>query len=292
MSVTYTPNINLGLQLDKTEYLDWDTITENWQKIDAASGGGTSHEVYPETLCFLPNSAALNPDILDINDADWQPCGKACSINWSSGSGGTGNFNVNPPVKALGVLVFAGAYVDALQETLGYPTDDGWILAHDPSIFAYPLDVSDYHYGIKVYTKMLDAGIQSVGFKTFKSEGGRTWAEQTSCALFCFYNASSITLSEDTLIEDEYNPPLSTGNQRVYLLFQNSISGMSWEVLNYNAGGEEMTNFTQSNGNGVLYGWQDYLPEYHQTPKFKYVGDGEHFPDANSAVGITIDVLW
>ena len=40
MSVTYTPNLGLGLQLDKTEYLNWDVITENWQKIDDASAGG------------------------------------------------------------------------------------------------------------------------------------------------------------------------------------------------------------------------------------------------------------
>lgn len=34
MAITYTPNLNLGMQLDKTDYVDWDVITQNWQKID------------------------------------------------------------------------------------------------------------------------------------------------------------------------------------------------------------------------------------------------------------------
>lgn len=34
MAITYTPNLNLGMQLDKTDYVNWDVITQNWQKID------------------------------------------------------------------------------------------------------------------------------------------------------------------------------------------------------------------------------------------------------------------
>lgn len=46
MSVTYTENIHLGLQLNKQDYVSWDTITENWRKIDAAVGNisGASFE--------------------------------------------------------------------------------------------------------------------------------------------------------------------------------------------------------------------------------------------------------
>lgn len=36
MGITYTDNLKLGLQLDKTDYVSWDTITANWRKIDAA----------------------------------------------------------------------------------------------------------------------------------------------------------------------------------------------------------------------------------------------------------------
>lgn len=39
MAITYTPNLNLGMQLDKTDYVNWDVITQNWQKIDEAVGG-------------------------------------------------------------------------------------------------------------------------------------------------------------------------------------------------------------------------------------------------------------
>lgn len=61
MSVTYTPNIKLGLQLDKTEYLDWDVIIENWRKIDAASGGGGSHESYPQKVTILTSFPDIAP---------------------------------------------------------------------------------------------------------------------------------------------------------------------------------------------------------------------------------------
>jgi hypothetical protein len=45
MAVTYTENLHLGMQLDKTDFFSMDVINENWQKIDAAvsgSGMGTA----------------------------------------------------------------------------------------------------------------------------------------------------------------------------------------------------------------------------------------------------------
>ena len=38
MALTYTPNINLAMQQDKHDKLNWDAITANWQKIDEAFG--------------------------------------------------------------------------------------------------------------------------------------------------------------------------------------------------------------------------------------------------------------
>lgn len=66
MSVTYTPNIGLGLQLDKTEYLDWDVITANWQKIDAAAaggGGGGINISIPEKIVYIPNRSPADVQI-------------------------------------------------------------------------------------------------------------------------------------------------------------------------------------------------------------------------------------
>ena len=41
--ITRTPNLRLGLQLNKKDYVSWDTITDNWEIIDrnARVGGGT-----------------------------------------------------------------------------------------------------------------------------------------------------------------------------------------------------------------------------------------------------------
>lgn len=36
MSVTYTENLQLGLQEDKSDTLNWDVLMDNWLKIDAA----------------------------------------------------------------------------------------------------------------------------------------------------------------------------------------------------------------------------------------------------------------
>lgn len=38
MAITYTPNLNLAMQENKSDNLNWDAITENWRKIDAAIG--------------------------------------------------------------------------------------------------------------------------------------------------------------------------------------------------------------------------------------------------------------
>lgn len=38
MATTYTNNLHLGLQEDKSDNFDWDVITDNWLKIDAALG--------------------------------------------------------------------------------------------------------------------------------------------------------------------------------------------------------------------------------------------------------------
>ena len=38
MAITYTDNLQLGLQLTKTDYVSWDTIQDNWRKIDEAVG--------------------------------------------------------------------------------------------------------------------------------------------------------------------------------------------------------------------------------------------------------------
>lgn len=64
MAVTRTQNLGLGLQLDKTDYLDWDEITNNWQKIDEAYNSGGSN---PDIAVMLPNEVPFDgtPEIID-----------------------------------------------------------------------------------------------------------------------------------------------------------------------------------------------------------------------------------
>lgn len=55
MAVTYTDNLHLGIQLDKTDYVNWDAITQNWQKIDEAVSGAV-----PQNISMLANGI---PDV-------------------------------------------------------------------------------------------------------------------------------------------------------------------------------------------------------------------------------------
>ena len=41
MGMSYTPNLHLGLQEDKKDYLNWDSITQNWKTLDNTSGSGS-----------------------------------------------------------------------------------------------------------------------------------------------------------------------------------------------------------------------------------------------------------
>lgn len=36
MAITYTENLQLGLQENKSDTLNWDVLMDNWMKIDAA----------------------------------------------------------------------------------------------------------------------------------------------------------------------------------------------------------------------------------------------------------------
>ena len=38
MAVTYTPNIGLGMQENKSDYLNWDVIVANWKILDRVIG--------------------------------------------------------------------------------------------------------------------------------------------------------------------------------------------------------------------------------------------------------------
>lgn len=59
MAVTYTDNLHLGMQLDKTDYVNWDAITQNWQKIDAAVSGA-----FPQNSVIITNGLPEStPDV-------------------------------------------------------------------------------------------------------------------------------------------------------------------------------------------------------------------------------------
>lgn len=49
MAVTYTPNIHLGLQENKQDFLYWDAIVENWKIIDREIGALKGNAIMIQT---------------------------------------------------------------------------------------------------------------------------------------------------------------------------------------------------------------------------------------------------
>ena len=72
MGITYTPNLHLGLQLNKTDYVNWDVITAKWETIDgispSTSGGALRNmrkklsqpTISGHTETFEPTAAMLS----------------------------------------------------------------------------------------------------------------------------------------------------------------------------------------------------------------------------------------
>lgn len=67
MAVTYTENLKLGLQKNKTDYVNWDVIQANWQKIDEAVGGsGIRAGDATIILGGISNSRAGHSETLEV----------------------------------------------------------------------------------------------------------------------------------------------------------------------------------------------------------------------------------
>lgn len=74
LATTYTDNLHLGMQLDKTDYFSMDVINENWQKIDAAvSGGGgiggtpaSAVPVVDGAMLFTIGNAEIDGETVDL----------------------------------------------------------------------------------------------------------------------------------------------------------------------------------------------------------------------------------
>lgn len=54
MGITYTPKLHLGKQLDKSDYLNWDVLTANWDKLDDAAFVGENSPLRVMPLLNAP----------------------------------------------------------------------------------------------------------------------------------------------------------------------------------------------------------------------------------------------
>lgn len=97
MAITYTQNLNLGMQLDKTDYVNWDVITQNWQKIDDTA--------------FTGELTVTNP-FFDINIAKGE-------LKFNQQSAHFGGYKISPTA----IFHYNGAWEWCITYRLKYITD-------------------------------------------------------------------------------------------------------------------------------------------------------------------------
>jgi hypothetical protein len=91
-------------------------------------------------------------------------------------------------------------------------------------------------------------------------------------------------------ISHEYEAPIATGNNRLYVITQNIWYGYAWSYSNYNtSSGDELEQYRNSLGHSWLNIWYDYHPEDAQSPTISH--DASR-PSENFAVALTVDILW
>lgn len=116
MAVTFTENLHLGMQKDKTDYLDWDAITDNWEKIDAAVSGGGGIGAAGSAVVRANGISVIAAGYAQRQTADFTEFGLAESsfndntgaITEDTGTGKLGTQNMIPiPTDATIVVVNA-----------------------------------------------------------------------------------------------------------------------------------------------------------------------------------------
>jgi hypothetical protein len=214
MSVTYTQNIELGLQLDKTEYLDWDVITENWRKIDAASGGGGGSTVLnPKRVTMLTSFYRSAPLLAAPETARFLPM-----TRWDFWQETDDNAKTTATLTATptaSCLLVAAVMHRGNTVSIG---GDGWTKVIDGKWTT----VGSYDQQITVWAKSVSAGTHSVTV-TQSSE------VRMSMKLIALYEAAGLTVVDDAVLASvPYTPVEKNGKRRLYVLSSiNAPSGSS-----------------------------------------------------------------
>lgn len=273
MGVIYTPNIDLGLQLDKTEYLDWDVITENWRKIDAASaGGGGSTVLNPKRVTMLTSFYRSAPLLAAPETARLVPVNR-----WNfwqetdDDAKTTATVTATPTASCL--LVAAVMHRDETVSISG----DGWTKVVDSQ--AANLDGS-YNQWITVWTKPVAAGSHSVTF-TQASE------VRMSLKLFALYQAASLKLIDNTVLASvPYTPAAKNGKRRLYLL--SSVNGVASSSASDYAITSTYSGIDLRSANENRFSaFYDYEPDVSAVPSFSFYSSGYY---ANSMNALVFDI--
>lgn len=264
MSVTYTENLQLGLQTDKNDYLDWDVITENWRKIDSAAsgkGGGI-----PVTTAYVQAQGVARAvvgtaQVVPLNKWNyWQ------ETNDDSKESAT--LTAKPTANCL--LVAAVMHRNENVTIDG----SGWTLVQK-SVEAVN-ETGDINQWISVWTKLAYAGTYEV---TVQQES----SVRMSLKVAALYGAVSLTAVENLAIpEKTYRPPEKTGKRRLYMISSISANSSAQTYTASDYGDLDLRSAFELR----FMLWYDYEPNIDNTPLFTYYTSYT----AKTANALTLDI--
>ena len=221
MAVTYTENLHLGMQLDKNDYLDWDALTANWQKIDAAysggGGGGIANRAgvsSPSLLGAVRSTAGYSQGFYPVTQWTWYQ---------------ETNDNEKTSSAELSVTTTASSLLLAcVMHRADITLPSGWTLVRKSKT----ADSGTSQQWISVYKKSAVAGTHSL--TVTQSENVRM-----SAKLIALYGASDVSVVQDDLISEfPFSPDSATGNRRLYLFSSVSANnGSADDAITVNANG-------------------------------------------------------
>lgn len=261
MPVTYTDNLQLGLQETKSDTLDWDVLTDNWLKIDAAFSKAVPAPAAIDISLKGADSAIAG---IPVSSDKWEYVQENADVDKASS---TLTITANAPC----LLIFAVMHRPDVSIN-----GDGWTKVVESAA----IDSTNINQRITVWAKSVQAGEYTD--TVFCSQTGRITAK-----MICLYGAASLTVSGNTLIDSvPYTPPVKSGKRRLYLLSSAyaNTSGTPMAVTVSNTGALDLKSAEELRFS-VFY---DYQPTISTVPEFSYFDASDYTSDYMNELALDI----
>lgn len=259
---------------------------------DFANGGAIA--VIPDCVEYLSSFYNTEPECDIATGFRYEPIGNTITA-YTISARSSKTYSISLDNDSLVVAVIACPYDKNIGVYRMEPSNwsaDGWahnydsVCTHEETLTDDP-DQRD-HNGTRVFSKTFSAGSHSISFVSDDIEFETPAA--SSITILCIPFASGVSVYGEESISQEYEAPIATGNNRLYVITQNIWYGYGWSYSNYNTfSGDGLERYSNTLGHSWLNIWYDYHPEDAQSPTISH--DASR-PSENFAVALTVDILW